>query len=59
MKTRNSPRRVDLASIMARPQEMNVPARRAKMSGGEFYFTFPDETIREHRKSFDDWDASD
>jgi hypothetical protein len=28
-----------------------------KMSGGEFYFTFSGETIREHCKSFDDWDA--
>jgi hypothetical protein len=32
---------------------MNGARFRAKMSGGEFYFTFPRETIREHRKSFD------
>jgi len=27
------------------------------MSGGEFYFTFSIETIREHLKSFDGSDA--
>jgi len=27
------------------------------MSGGEFYFTLPSETIHEHLKSFDGSDA--
>jgi hypothetical protein len=28
-----------------------------KMSGGEFYFSFSSETIREQRKTFDDPDV--
>jgi hypothetical protein len=36
---------------------MNGARKRAEMSGGEFYFTFSAETIREHCKNFDGLDT--
>jgi hypothetical protein len=55
MKTRRSPRRVDLASIMVSPLVRIAPGIGGrKMSGEDFYFTFARETIREHRKFFDE-----